>query len=430
MRLPFILFTGCLYSVLALAAGDSLPLTDYRLAWLTLHDHPELLTDARLTRFTANEVGIEASDWKALTSAVEYNSRKQGSQVTLATYEWQKLVNSQPDLARGGLLEVFMRPDAPWPFVPHPDSSVVAAFAFTHESVAGRDAAFAANELLPVSKQLLLLAAAKVPKDLYFDKSLGAFKYDFAAKAIRFPDLPGGTADVLKPIFDANSKEPQDRQYFDGLPDKAKAGANHWLASSQKDSADAKPGFPSPSPSAEWRNHMMFLDLPPVLVLELGRQLRITSIPMEAAAAEQVQKAGYTLSARVFITAERVEANHLAHPERVNNEGMALMAQLRKVDVMDAKGQVVAILRPEQLPPPMIIPAAVSAPAKAPVPTRSPAQNREEQKAASQAAAHAARSEANKEENAKRKACREQARDVAETSTGRRDAFHKCMDTN
>jgi hypothetical protein len=421
--------------------GDaSLPLTAYRLNLLTIRDNPELLTDTRLAEFTREQVGAEITMWKELGSVAEVQSRRQRDPVTPSAYEWQKFISQQPAFARGPLLDVFLRPDADWSFVQHPDSSVVMAFVFSRDKVEGRQPEFAAHDLLPIARQHLELAASRVSTSLWVMRSLPAWQYDFSTQSIRFPGAAGGKVDILSPVFDPESKPLSDRTYFDELPAKAHADADLWIGSPQNDLPEVKPGFPSSSPTEFWREKTIFLRLPSVTVLAFDRQLRISSIPLASGLAEQLQKLGNTLKAKVYITAERMEQIHQLHPERVNGPTMVLFARLQKVEILNSRDEIVKTLLPEQLPAPAAIPPA-PAPANAgrpPSDTKSFQEHQDEVKAQNRRNVEASQ-EKNRENAAaehaviqayleKSKACRQRARDqVAQNGGDERPIFSACM---
>lgn len=337
--------------------GPSEPLSAFRMDLLTIRDNPSELTDKRLAEFTREQVGVEQSEWQELDTKIKY-SQKRGSGLRPNTFEWEKLINEQPDFARGPLLDIFMRTDASWSFVQHPDSSIVMTFLFSREHVQGRQAEFTAQELLPVSKQFLQLAASKESTNLWLSEALPPWQYDFATKSIKFGS---GPVHILKPVFDREANPADDREYFDELPGAAHGEADMWIGPPQHDAPEVKPGANSGSPSELWRDKFSFLKLPTPTVIALDRQLRIVSVPLAPAAAEQLQKLGNTLLAKVYITADRMDPIRELHPERVNGPTMILFAHLQKVEIVNARGGIVAVLQAEQLPQPTPIPKVAPA---------------------------------------------------------------------
>src|SRR5208282_6167278 len=96
----------------AVPNGPSEPLSAFRMDLLTIRDNPSELTDKRLAEFTREQVGAEQTEWQELDTEIKDSQKRRGGGLRPNTFEWEKLVQEQPDFARGSLLDVFMRTDA------------------------------------------------------------------------------------------------------------------------------------------------------------------------------------------------------------------------------------------------------------------------------------------------------------------------------
>src|SRR5207247_2483782 len=142
--------------------------------------------DDVLIEFNTSQVRAEQTAWQQLDKAIQHAKQIENlpnsNQCTNPnptvcfklntkpfTFEWQKRIEQQADLAQGPLMDAFIRPDADWSFVtrePGRDNgrrNAVALFVFSRESVEGRDAQFAARELVPVMRRFVG-AAADAPR--------------------------------------------------------------------------------------------------------------------------------------------------------------------------------------------------------------------------------------------------------------------------
>ena len=165
------------------AAVGYVPASGMRLKLLTVKQHPEVL-DAALPGFAKRlAVDTEGSlNWRLLDEAVEADrlhpprppQRPLNQQYPAITYEWQKEIEKNPALAKGPLLDVFLNPEADWSFIKQKTGgydgrdSLVAVFVFSKESTKGRDPTFGAQEVIPVLKKHILLAAEQAPTKMFF----------------------------------------------------------------------------------------------------------------------------------------------------------------------------------------------------------------------------------------------------------------------
>ena len=293
-------------------------------------------------------------------------------------YEWQ----TEADGSRTDLVDVFLRTDADWSFVtrePQWDSSfgaIVDAFLFARKSVEGREASFAAQELVPVYKRHLDTAVAKAPTKLFITLAVPAAGYDFSSKSIRF--LQAGTNVQQGQPYEGGIEllESTDHPKFEGLvlPASARSTANYHLFGAVQSMHRADPPSSNPgvnlntmSPTQSWRSYFSIgsssagegENIPYVEVLALDRQLRLTSIPLDPARAEKIAKAAnYAtmgtisgLTAKAYFDADRVELSHRTVDGRKARYGV-LFARLQRIDIHGPDNELLASFKPESLPAP------------------------------------------------------------------------------
>jgi len=374
----------------ALPTSGALPFSSNRALLLTLRDHPDLATPDALLDLTRNQIGAEQMTWRAIALALDPKNpagirgryRLNPKRETFF-YEWQSLVDRQPDLARGSLLDTFLRPDADWSFVTRDPAwdarfdALVGVFLFSRDKIEGREPSFAAQELMPVFKRHLDMATSKAPTQFWFSVPLG-FNYDFASKSLRLsggglrrPENPDDT-DLVASI----PSEPEV-----ALPESARGRAVYRVGGgpTNQKAEPAPPGVPfgAPvSPTDTWRGLAVigssWRKIPLSAILALDRRLQVVSIPMEPARAEQLVKAQTAaagrggLSARVYFDAERVDIGSAAY-DRQREPTAVLLAKVQKIDIVDSGNQVVATIAGDKLPVPVTrttTPPAVQAPVK------------------------------------------------------------------
>ena len=311
------------------------------------------------------------------------------------TYEWQKLIDQQPELAGGPLLDVFLLSNPNWSFLSHakgwdpnaPDSAkpVVEVYLFSREKIEGRQPDFAAQELLPVVRRQLEMAMKRLPTHFYFTEVLPAWKYDFGAKGIRFmvqPPTDPNKINLMRPLWDGESKVGYGHDFFNQLSSKAQAMAVYTMASGEAPAAYSViqhqiPPEVNPGGGIGWRPEMAWKDTftsvnaPEPATIALDRRVEISNIPMDAARAEQLTKLGGNLTARVYFTAGHIEPEHsTAQFDRTTRT--LLFASVEKVEILDRSGAVIATLDAKSFPagaPPLRVaeapkPAAQPAPQK------------------------------------------------------------------
>lgn len=442
---------------------DYLPATGYRVKLLTIRDHPELI-DKAAAGFAKWQIYTEAGIWNDIDGWVKENPAISGlnPQHPAITFEWQKLVESNPALAKGPLLDVFLRPDADWSFVKRETGwdghdSIVEVFLFSKEAIAGRDATFAAQEVAPILKKQLLMVSAEAPTKLFFLVPMQTCPYDFKTNAV--PVCPASTSSapsntdlfplVDKPMFSAPAENA--RAFGLVLPAGVHTTLNYAATDSEKvpepDSRIGAHKMEGETPQQRWRalfasggSAQLFPDL---RVLALDRRLQLSSIPLDAKTAERLRANNGGFRARVSVAVDHMDKGIDAYEQK--RTPIAIMfARVEKVEILAANNEVVETLGPEKfrsakeaLPEISPAPAPTNA-GRPPSDTKSfqehqdevKAQNRRnvearQEKNREQAAAEHAAIQANLE---KSKACRQRARDqVAQNGGDERPIFSACM---
>ena len=369
----------------ASSATAAVPLNSYRGFLLTVRDNPQVASQAALLPPTRMQVLAEQKMWTTIQGAVDHSNQspqydhyKLNPKRKTFIYEWQ----TEADASRTDLVDVFLRTDADWSFVtrdPQWDArfgAIVDAFLFSRKSVEGRDASFAAQELVPVYKRHLDAAAAKAPTKLFMTLAVPAAGYDFASKSIRF--LQAGTNVQQGRPYEGGVEllESTDHPKFEGLllPSSARTTANYHLFGAVQSMHRADPPSANPgvnlnvmSPTQSWRSYFSIgsssagegENIPYVEVLALDRQLRLASIPLDSARAEKIAKASHYatmgtisgLSARVYFDADRVELSHRTVGGRKARYGL-LFARLQRIDIHGPDNELLTSFTPDSLPAP------------------------------------------------------------------------------
>jgi hypothetical protein len=332
--------------------GDSVELTQQMYSLMTLRDIPQYMDDKFIVPLASAQISTEQSFWKQI------GPQNDGDRIRPAkpsiTYEWQKLIETQPDFAGGQMLDAFVNSNADWSFLTsnpqwNPNINpaarpLVGLLVFSKEKVEGRQAEFAARELAPVAKRMFQMAVKKIPTHFYFTTQLPVWKYDFAASGISFT----GTAqmpdriDLLRPVYDPGIKEGV-REYYEKLPAKAREGLAYAAFGVPQHTMPAgnKPG--GGGPESKWKENFIWGPIPEPTIFVLDRQIRIGTVPLDAARAEALTKLQGLLTARVFFTADRMElGNPLAPLDRATQT--VLYARLERVQILDRNGALVTTL--------------------------------------------------------------------------------------
>src|SRR5579859_524333 len=174
------------------STGDSVQFTAQMWSLMTLRDLPQFMDDKYLLPFATAQVSAEQGAWVNLGPQTGPGG---GAGIIPAqiTYEWQKLIDEQPDFAGGQLLDVFLSNNPSWSFLDRnpkwipksADPPYVEAFLFSKDKIEKRTADAAARELMPVVKRNFQMAIKKLPAHYYFTEMLPVTRYDAAAKGLR-----------------------------------------------------------------------------------------------------------------------------------------------------------------------------------------------------------------------------------------------------
>jgi hypothetical protein len=371
------------------SASTALPMNSYRGFLLTVRDNPQVASPAALLPPTRMQVLAEQRAWTTIQGAIDGSNPSAQAHYKLNPrrkafiYEWQ----TETARSRTDLVDVFLRTDADWSFVtrePEWDArfgAVVDAFLFSRKSVEGRDASFAAQELVPVYKQHLDAAVAKAPTKLFITLPVPAAGYDFASKSIRF--LQAGTNVQQGRPYEGGTEllQSTDDPRYEGLtlPPSASATANYHLFGAVQSMHRADPPSSMPgvnlnivSPAQSWRSYFSIgssgsgegENIPYVEVLALDRQLRLASIPLDPARAEKIAKASnYAtmgtisgLTAKVFFDADRVELSQ-RNIGGLKARYALLFARLQRIDIHGPDNELLTSFTSDVLPAPAARPA-------------------------------------------------------------------------
>jgi hypothetical protein len=366
-------------------SSGALLLTRFRTALLMIRDAPQSLTEDALLPFAKQQVSSESSMWYFIDQAMAGKSKtpyQLNPKRPAFTYEWQKVADSNAVMAKGPLMDLFLRGDADWTFTEKDKDwdakadVIEDAFVFSKDQVMGKDGKpldneFTARRVLPVLQKHLLAAASRAPTRLWFTVMLPPADYDFKTSTVRFKKGAAFEENIefleptTVPLFERPAPGTKTQGFL--LPPEARATANYrpWfdgrsILSPTEDVV--KPGviFKSvedqviPSPTAAWRDGFgaMARGFPVELItLALDRQLRLAPIPMDAAAAEDVHPRMNDLRAQVFINVSAGKAvEWIGGGVNGNIPYVALFARVEKIKIFDRKGGVIATIDAKTLP--------------------------------------------------------------------------------
>jgi hypothetical protein len=354
------------------------PLSRVHTGLLALRDNPKFLTDEVTLQIAISQVAVEQSMWTFIAEALRLNPK-----TPQFTYEWQKLIDQRPDFARGPLINVFNKADADWSFLKgekgwDQGDAIDDVFMFSRDQVMGedgkpRDNAFTSRRVQPVVKRHLEAAVAKAPSKLWFLVQLPKADYDFNTSAVRFrkdQNTFEDSIDLLEPakapVFEPATAD--GKTVLVALPAAAKSTANyqpwspgHMLMPEYEPTI--KPGavFKTVegielfSPAAGWRYHFGGLArIFPVFlqILALDRQLRIGSLPLDAAKAEAMHPLmAAAVRAQVFIEVEHAQVVSSVS-STITIPVAVLFARVTKIKIINYLGEVMFTLDPKSLPLP------------------------------------------------------------------------------
>jgi hypothetical protein len=431
--------------------GDSVELTQQMYSLMTLRDIPQYMEDKFIVPLASAQISAEQSFWKQI-GPQETGGNLYPAKPSI-TYEWQKLIETQPELASGPMLDAFVHNNADWSFLTkNPQwkpnvgpaaQPVVGLLVFSKEKVEGRQPEFAARELAPVARRMFQMAMKKLPTHFYFTAQLPMWKYDFDAGGIRFTgttQMPD-RIDLMRPVYDPGIKVGV-RDYYDKLPAKAReglpyaAGASgdsygYWVAQHTMPAGNRPGGGTSGgAPESKWKENFIWGPIPEPTVFVLDRQLRIGTIPLDVARAEALTKLQGLLTARVFFTADRIELGNPAAPlDRATQT--VLYAKLDRVQIVDRNGGLVATLEAASFRAAKEANAALAATPRPAAPAATAAQptgETNEQRVKREQAEAAAKGKAEGEAAMKKVNCESDAERVGKPNTAPyKKAFDQCM---
>jgi hypothetical protein len=341
--------------------GDYLPLTTWRTQLLLFRDNPNLLTDDAVFPNLLEEITEEANAWRALDNVGRdpITKRQVPNQPKKFIFEWQKYIDQQPDLARGPLMDVFMREDADWSFVKRENgwdnnpTNIVDVLLFSKEKVANRDAQFAARELMPVYRKHLDLAISKAPAKLVFNVALPTAYFDFATNTFRFPTKATMASNakhefvdkiaLLSPLY-SGQKIPAavvgKANYNVGSPDYQNVRLDRLTT-------PRAPGSRGGGGPDIWRKNMEWKPVSSLVAFSFDRRLEMKGFPVDISKAEDLSKKMAVFTARIYIDVEHdysfLDTNHLES---------FLAARIQKVEVLGPQKEVLATLAGASFPAP------------------------------------------------------------------------------
>ncbi len=362
------------------ARGVTPELRSYDIDLLAIRDNPELI-DRLLPEFTRAQVEVEQRIWRNIDLMEKAGGGSGGEAAAnlnlnpkkpAFVFEWQKLMEAQPELARGPVLNVFLTPAADWSFVKREPgwsdryNQIVEVMLFSRGAIEGRNPEFAARELAPLMRKQLQMAAAKAPTSYCFTVALPAWDYDFEAKAIRFQtqgktggfDLLGQAKTSVFSAPPANS-----RDYAMVLPASLSTSLAYGFPGNSL-APEVKLGVVLPVRTADerWRDGFPTTGestapgaFPDPQSLALDRELNLASIPMDAKVAERLMNgqsvtgsgpgrgSQVRLSARVYIDVDHVALEQDFY-EGKSTPFTVTVARLRKVEIRGLNDELIRTL--------------------------------------------------------------------------------------
>jgi hypothetical protein len=357
-----------------------------------------VLTEQALIDLAQGQVLREQNAWKVVDNRVAAGQ----SRLTLLNpkrpafiYEWQALVDANPTLGGGPVLDTFLRTDADWSFVtgdPAWDDrfgavTPVEVFLFAKDKIEGRDHRFAAQELGEVYGRHLRMAVAKAPTSLSLRLRMPPGAYDFQAKALRFLPRNASVVSGHRPVQELDLLDGAE-QYPEvyRLPSETKGRATYMLMGLSAELAKSEPPSTKPgismqdSPIDVWRRGVAIgassNAVPLVELLALDRRVQISTVPIEPARAEALARRqpglpaidGFT--ATLVFDAERVVLSD-RFVSRKPTPNAVLLARVKRLDVFDPDGKLLTSFQADALPGP----AVETAPPPASRPTAQPSPN-------------------------------------------------------
>jgi hypothetical protein len=318
------------------------PLTNFRAHSAFVKYNRALIEQVDLSQWTQDLIGYEQSLWMRIGAAIAPCGV--GAWCMKATpnqpafLEWYALAQQKSDRAAAAL-EALLEPGA---------ARSPAVFVFPRTAVEGREPSFAAHELQPVLRELLLQAGARAPEQIALSVPLPDYEYDFTRKALVFAAVQRSRYERREPgeLLTALTRSMYEGPSISGPA----AERTAYLAGR----LPTEPENDSPAFRLQSFLRGSGSTLPNVSVIATDRQLRVEALPMDASKAEHLVKARQPLIAHVYLTLDGAQTVDPTPPGRRPREGVrpfgVLLARIEGIDVTAGGGTVVATVRAADLP--------------------------------------------------------------------------------
>ena len=317
----------------------------FRTNLLLMRDNPELIP--RYSEALAKRLlNTEAILRKQANSVTQYPPADPAFNLThpAFTFEYSAMLKDQPALAAGPALDVYLREDSDWSFLPQtpgwnrsaPDAWV-GMFLFPRSVEMGRDPTYAAREAAPILEKQLQLAARRESSKLWYPLILSPLDYSYNLTTRQLTIK----TDLLQPASVQPASIPSTRisssLAFYQLPDAGSGAA--------EDNVHIPGGFRTLSPElTTWRKMVEFSAGAKTVALD--RQLHLPQLALSPAAADtaRLEHPETILHLRLFLDVQH------AIPNAGSTTEFVLLAQVEKIDLVDERGHVIASVTGRSLP--------------------------------------------------------------------------------
>ncbi len=328
-----------------------------------IRDVGGVLNEDVLINLTHRQITKEQHSWNSVGAQHNKNA-------PVSVLEWQSLMASKPEFARGDLMQVFTDPYASWEFLNRETlygltpGHQVHVFMFSRDKVVNKLPEFAARELDSVYRQHLTHAVATLPTSFYLLAALPMPRYDFDSGEIVF-DLsqygqPIKNGELLQPVQNieyvapgTTLSNPHYKTTYLNAGDPVLSVYQYSFQEQQQvlEKPPARPHNMAHSGNASalngWRDSLRHVDqklgVPRLGTVGLDRVLTMPRLAMSSDQAQQVLSKGGKFLAIVEFDAERATAVPGA-------KSATLIAKLKRVRVIDDSRQTIANLGAESFP--------------------------------------------------------------------------------
>lgn len=324
----------------AASSAEFVPLTHFRAMSILVKYNGPLVEGTDLSDPARRQIAYEQSMWQRIAPVIApcgagaWCMKANPSQP--AFLEWQAL-SGQKSARAEAALTALLEPGS---------SGGTGVFVFSRASVEGREATFAANELVPVYRQLLQHAGARAPSKVMLSAQIPNYSYDFARKAL----VLGAAARTSS----YGTPEPEHllsrgQRVLDDQPMTGPAAerAVYFFSRLPNEQEDE-------SPARHWRTLWSGSAnvLPYVSGIGTDRQLRLETIPMEPSKAEPLIKQREPLTARFYLTIDgaQVIEPKTKRPRDEVRPFAILLARVDRIDIVSSGDQLIASVPASQLP--------------------------------------------------------------------------------